>query len=52
MYIANFYYKREMWEAAKNRYSKVLNLYSDSPYAEDAKAKLKQIETKPPEKTE
>ncbi len=52
MYIANFYFKREKWEAAKNRYSKVVNQYSDSPYVDDAKDKLKQIETKPPEKAE
>lgn len=52
MYIARFYYKREMWEAAKNRYSKVVNQYSDSPFVEEAKEKLKIIETKPPEKTE
>ncbi len=52
MYIARFYFKREMWEAAKNRYSKVVNQYADSPYVEEAKEKLKVIETKPPEKTE
>jgi outer membrane protein assembly factor BamD (BamD/ComL family) len=53
MYIGNFYFKREMWEAAKGRYSKVLNTYSDTPSVEDAKSRLKDIETKPPEeKTE
>ncbi len=53
MYIGNFYFKREMWEAAKGRYSKVLNVYSDTPSVEDAKSRLKTIETKPPEeKTE
>lgn len=49
MYIGNFYYKRDMWEAAKGRYTKVTNLYSDGPYAEEAKKKLKDIESKPPE---
>lgn len=52
MYIGNFYYKRDMWEAAKGRYTKVLNQYSDSPFVEEAKEKLKKIEEKPPEKTE
>jgi outer membrane protein assembly factor BamD len=52
MYIGNFYYKREMWEAAKGRFTKVLNLYADTPSVDDAKTRLKDIETKPPEKTE
>lgn len=52
MYIANFYFKREMWEAAKNRYSNVVNHYSDSPFIEEAKEQLKKIDSKPPEKTE
>ncbi len=52
MYIARFYYKREMWEAAKSRYLKVVNQYSDSPYIDEAKEQLKLIETQPPEKTE
>lgn len=52
MYIGNFYYKRDMWEAAKGRYTKVVNQYSDSPYVEKAQKRLKDIETKPPEETE
>ena len=53
MAIARFYFKREMWEAAKGRYSKVVNLYSDTGFADEAKDRLKTIETKPPEeKTE
>ena len=49
MYIADFYYKREMWEAAKGRYTKVVNVYGDTSFVGDAQAKLKAIETKPPE---
>jgi outer membrane protein assembly factor BamD len=52
MYIGNFYYKREKWEAAKGRYTKVVSLYSDSPYIEEAKKKLADIESKPPEEAE
>ncbi len=52
MYIADFYFKHEMWEAAKGRYSKVVNQYADTPFVPDAQTKLKTIETKPPEKTE
>lgn len=49
MYIGNFYYKREMWEAAKGRFTKVVNQYADTPYLADAEKRLKSIETKPPE---
>lgn len=49
IYIADFYYKREMWEAAKGRYTKVVNLYSDTGFAESAKKRLQAIETKPAE---
>ncbi len=52
MYIGNFYFKREKWESAKGRYLKVVSLYTDTPFAEDAKKRLKEIEEKPPEKTE
>lgn len=52
MYIGNFYFKREKWESAKGRYQKVVTLYTDSPFAEEAKKRLKEIEEKPPEKTE
>jgi outer membrane protein assembly factor BamD len=52
MYIGNFYFKREMWEAAKGRYSKVVNLYANTPFVELAKTRLKEIEEKPAEKTE
>lgn len=48
LYIANFYYKREMWEAAKGRFQKILSDYPDCPYIEEAESKLKQIETKEP----
>lgn len=49
LYIAEFYYKREMWEAAKGRFTKIVNLYSDTGYVEDAKKRLQSIETKPAE---
>jgi outer membrane protein assembly factor BamD len=48
-YIADFYYKRGMWEAAKGRYSKIVNEYSDTPSLSKAEDRLKAIETKPPE---
>jgi outer membrane protein assembly factor BamD len=50
MYIGNFYYKREMWEAARGRFNKVVNLYSDTSSYADAQDRLKSIDTKPPEK--
>lgn len=49
IYIADFYYKRKMWEAAKGRYLKVVNQYADSPFVAKAQERLKDIETKPPE---
>lgn len=49
MYIGNFYYKREMWESAKGRFAKVVNLYSDTAFANEAQSRLKDLETKPPE---
>jgi outer membrane protein assembly factor BamD len=52
MYIGNFYFKRKMWEAAKGRFTKVVNQYSESPYLEEAKTKLVDIESKPPEEAE
>ncbi len=45
LYIANFYYKREMWEAAKGRFQKILSDYSDSPFVGEAEKKLKAIES-------
>lgn len=52
MYIGNFYYKREMWEAAKGRFAKVLSTYGDTPFVDEAKSRLSAIDAKPPEKTE
>lgn len=49
MTIARFYFKREMWEAARGRYAKVVNQYGDTPFSDEAKERLKIIETKPPE---
>jgi len=49
MYIAEFYYKREMWEAAKGRFTKVVNQYADSAFVADATKRLKELETKPAE---
>lgn len=49
MYIAQFYFKREMWEAAKGRYEKILSDFSDSPFVSEAEAKLKVIESKEPQ---
>jgi outer membrane protein assembly factor BamD (BamD/ComL family) len=49
MYIGNFYFKREMWEAAKGRFTKVVNVYSDTPSVKEATSRLKAIDTKPPE---
>jgi outer membrane protein assembly factor BamD len=44
LYIANFYYKRHFYDSAKNRFEKLLQLYSDTPTAEEAKDKLAKIE--------
>jgi outer membrane protein assembly factor BamD len=52
MYIANFYFKREMWEAAKGRYSKVVSQYSETPFVADAQERIKKIEALPPEEKE
>lgn len=49
MYIGNFYYHREMWESARNRYSKVVNQYADTPSVRGAQERLKALDTKPPE---
>jgi len=47
LYIANFYYKREMWEAAKGRFQKILNQFPDTAPANEATVKLKKIEEMP-----
>lgn len=52
LYIANFYYKRKMWEAAKGRFNNVVNQYSDTSYVDEAKKKLKKIDELPPEKAD
>ena len=44
MYIARFYYKRDMYEAARGRFQKILNLYPDTTYVEEAKDRLAKIE--------
>ncbi len=52
MYIGSFYFKRKMWEAAKGRFTKIVSQYPESPFAEEAQKRLKEIESKPAEKTE
>lgn len=47
LYIANFYYIRELFDSAKPRYKKILNLYPDTDAAKNAAASLKEIEGKP-----
>ncbi len=46
MYIADFYMKREYWEAAKNRYQKIVHQFSDLELAKEAEKKLKKAEGK------
>ncbi len=46
MYIAKFYFKRKHWESARGRYQKIISLYPDTSFAEQAKTQLKKIEEK------
>lgn len=46
MYIAKFYFKRKDWDSARGRYQKVIHLYSDTPFFEEAEKQLKKIEDK------
>ncbi len=41
--IANFYYKRLKYSSAQNRLQKVLDLYPETPSAQEAQSKLKAI---------
>jgi outer membrane protein assembly factor BamD len=43
IYIGDFYYKRDFYDSAKPRFERVLELYSDTPDVEEAKAKLSKI---------
>ncbi|MBI4925280.1 MAG: outer membrane protein assembly factor BamD [Bdellovibrio sp.] len=43
LYIGNFYFKRDEYVAAKNRYQKILDLYPDTSVAEEAQKKLNKI---------
>ena len=44
LYIADFYYKRDDYMAAKARYLKILDMYPDSPAATKSKEKLVKLE--------
>jgi outer membrane protein assembly factor BamD len=46
LYIANFYYKRDEYEAAKGRYTKIISFYSDTKSLAEAETKLKVVEGK------
>jgi outer membrane protein assembly factor BamD len=46
LYVANFYYKRNSPDAARARFQKILDLYSDTASASEAKEKLAKISVK------
>lgn len=46
LYIANFYYRQSEYEAARRRYSKILNLYPDTPSAVEAKERAQKMGAK------
>jgi len=45
LYIGDFYYREDQYLSAQKRYVKILNLYPDSKFIEEAKKKLKKIES-------
>ncbi|MBC7693369.1 MAG: outer membrane protein assembly factor BamD [Methylotenera sp.] len=45
LYIANFYLKQELLEAAKGRYEKILAVYPETTTATEAKDKLTKVQT-------
>lgn len=46
MYIADFYYKREAWDAARGRYQKIASQYAETRFAARANEQLKNLEGK------
>lgn len=52
IYIADFYYKRKHWEAARGRYQKVVSTYGDTSFVDHAQKRLKDLEGKSEEETE
>jgi len=52
VYIADFYYKRDHWDAARGRYQKVVSTYGDTTFVDHAQKRLKALEGKSEEKSE
>ena len=50
LYIANFYFKRDNFESAQARYTKLISLYPETDAAKQAKDKLAEIEKASPKK--
>ena len=50
MYIANYYFKRGFWEAAKIRFQKVVSSYPELKFAKEAEVKITISEKKMEEK--
>jgi outer membrane protein assembly factor BamD len=46
LYVANFYFRKDDWESAKGRYSKIISFYSDTNSFAEAEKKLKIVEGK------
>jgi outer membrane protein assembly factor BamD len=44
VYIADYYFKRNMYSAAKGRYAKTQSLFPDTPQAQKARERLSEIE--------
>lgn len=46
LYVGDFYFKREVYDSAKPRYKKIVELYPETPSAKTAKEKLEQLDKK------
>ncbi len=43
LYIGDFYFKRDLYDSAKNRYEKIIEFYSDTEAAKKAQFKLEKL---------
>jgi outer membrane protein assembly factor BamD len=52
LYVANFYLKREQYDAARGRFEKIIALYPETPTAQEARQKIDSIQGKNSKKNE
>jgi hypothetical protein len=52
LYIGDFYFKREVYDSAKPRYKKIVELYPETPSAKMAEEKLARIDLVTSSKTD